>query len=170
MFANRIIYLFLNFYREDSSVYSYHLLLKFWINLSTVYTLTCIYYTLQFIQSTYYIFFGERDNLSLFCCVINNRVHSIFWFQYSLQLSRGLMWYHYTVCSVYTIHFTIFCLFVWEAHFTTYFVVILVHSFFLFQYSLPLSRGLMWYHVNPHFCYYVILFIIKKCYHFFFIS
>ena len=93
---------------------------------------------------------------------------AFFWFQYSLQLSRGLMWYHYTVCKVYTIHFTSFCLFVWEAHFTTYFVVLLVHSFFWFQYSLPLSRGLMWYHVNPHFCYYVILFIIKKCYHFFF--
>ena len=31
---------------------------------------------------------------NLFCCVINNRVHSLLWFQYSLQLSRGLMWYH----------------------------------------------------------------------------
>ena len=42
-----------------------------------------------------------------------------------------------------------------------------VNSFFLFQYSLYLSCGLMWYHFNHHFCYYVIIFIIKKCYNFF---
>ena len=83
---------FLNFYQLDSSIYSYHLILKFWINFSTVQTLTYIYYTLY--------------RLFLFCCVINNRIHSVFWFEYSLQLSCGLMWYHYTVCSVYTIHFT----------------------------------------------------------------
>ena len=81
---------FLNFYRLDGSIYSYHLILKFWINFSTVQTLTYIYYTLY--------------RLFLFCCVINNRIHSVFWFEYSLQLSRGLMWYHYTFYNVLLVH------------------------------------------------------------------
>ena len=137
------LFIFLNFYQEDSSIYSYPLF-EILNKPSPTSTRWHAFITLYRLYSLY-----------LFCCVINNKVHSVFWFQYSLQLSRGLMWYHYTVCSVYTIHFT------------AYFVVLWVHSFFLFQYSLQLSRGLMWYHVNPHFCYYVIVFIIKKCYNFF---
>ena len=81
----------------------------------------------------------------LFCCVINNRVHSFFWFQY-------------IVFSVYTLQFTqpyLFCCVINNR----------VHSFFLFQYSLQLSCGLMWYHISLHFYYYVIIFlyIIISC-------
>ena len=96
MFAYRIIYLFLNFYREDSSVYSYHLLLKFWINLSTVYTLTCIYYTLQFIQSTYYIFFLGRGTVCPHFVVLST-IGSIAFFYYNIACNYHVGWCDITV-------------------------------------------------------------------------
>ena len=129
MFAYHIIFFFFNFDQEDSFIYSY---LTSWINFITVHTLPCIY---------------SLHSLYLFCCAINNGVHSFFLFQYSLQ----------------RLHFSVYpaC---------TYFVMLLTIgsiALFLFQYSLQLSCGLVWYHVNPHFCYYVIIFIIRKCYNFF---
>ena len=142
--------------------------MKFWINLSTVYPLTCSYYTLQFIQSTY-DFFLKGTVCPYF--VVLSTIGCIAFFDSNIACNYHVGWCDITIqFAAFTPYILPFFVFVWEAHYTTYFVVLLVHSLFLFQYSLPLSRGLMWYHVNPHFCYYVIHIIIKKCYHFFFIS
>ena len=93
--------------------------MKSWINFITVHTLICIY-NLQYTVSTYFVvlsttgstaFFDSNIVFSvytlqftqpyLFCCVINNRVHSFFLFQYSLHLSCGLMWYHISLHFYY---------------------------------------------------------------------
>ena len=64
-------------------------------------------------------------NLFLFYCVITNRTHSLFYSNMPCN-------YHVGWCD---------------------------HSLLWFQYSLQPSCGLMWYHINLHFCYYVIIFL-----------
>ena len=111
------------------------------INFFTVHTLTCIY---------------SLHSLNLFCWVINNRVHTFFLFQYSLQRlhftvlfccvinnrvhsfsmqSATIMWVD-VIINFLTVH-TLTC--IYSLHSLDLFCCVInnrVHTFFLFQYSL----------------------------------
>ena len=109
--------------------------------------LTCIY-TLQFTQFVPILFSAKKKNYNSFVVLLT--IGSIAFFDSNIVCN-----YHVGWCDI-TIQF---------AAFTPYilpFFVCLVHSFFWFQYNLPVSRGLMWYHVNPHFCYYLYFLLSKN--------
>ena len=144
MFAYRIIYLFFKISIEKIVPYIRILFLKFWINLLR--HLNADMHLLHFTDYTVCTYF-----------VVLSTIRSIAFFD-----SNTVCNYHVGWCDI-TIQFAAFTLYILPPILLWYGSI----AFFWFHYSLQLSHGLMWYHVNPHFCYYVIVFIIKKCYNFF---